>query len=207
MSVTQDAEVYLLSRGYTSSLIESEGLFSIPAGEFEVSGIKGFVENPSVVFPVKSMSGRIVAWQTAAVGVREYRTFYDLDHIYAPVFYGTEEDLDLLWSSGQVVVTEGVFDRIPVKRALPGRAVIARLTKGLSPPIIRMFERVATKVWLALDMDDPGEKAAVKAEKKLKGPDVMRLSMPYKDPGKLYEVKGLDGVRCILGKQISMMDL
>jgi DNA primase len=197
---------YLHKRGYTDTLISNEGLFDIPKGEFKVRNISGWVENQSVGFPVRSPSGRLVAVATAGVGVREYKAFYDLEHIYAPVCFGTHEDFKLLWESGQTIVVEGLFDRIPVKRAFPDRCVLARLTKGLSPPMIRMFERMATRVWLAMDMDSPGEKASDTAEKKLKGPDVVRIMMPYKDPGKLYEVRGVDGVRAVFKKQIELMD-
>lgn len=207
MQLTQEARAYLLSRGYTPFYIEEEGLESIPVGPFERPPIKGRVDKPSILFPIHSMSDKVTAWHTAAVGERDYRTFDDPEHHYLPVYYGSKSDHEIMWSTGQVVMTEGVFDRIAVKRAFPERAVLARLTKGLSPPIMRMLERVLTRAWFCFDNDGPGNKAADRAEKRLKKLDVIQLKLPYKDPGKMYEKVGVEGIKRILGRQFNLLDL
>jgi len=205
--IPAEALEYLLRRGYTEALVAEEGMEWVEAGSFEKGPVKGYVDNPSVIIPIRSMSERVIAWQTVAISIKEYRTFYDMRHMYCPMFYGSEQDRQLLWETGQTIITEGVFDRIAIKRAFPERSVIARLTKGLSPQIIELFNRVAKRVWLAFDMDKPGEKAALKSTKRLGNVDVVRLEYPYKDPGLFYEQRGVDEIRRVIGRQILLQDI
>lgn len=155
--------------------------------------------------PVKSLSGRVAAWHTVGISVKDYRTFYDQDHRYLPVFYATDEDYDQLWRSKQVILTEGVFDRLALKLAFPDRAVFARLTKGVSPPMVSLLERLCSKVWIAFDNDLPGNKAADKASRRL-GVEVHRLQIPYKDPSQFLASKGLSSVRSHYQRQIDALD-
>lgn len=124
MGLSQEAGDYLLSRGYSVELIRKEEIQSIQKGQFKRGGVNGFVDVPSLLMPVRTLSGRIAAWHTAAIGreVKDYRTFYDPFHRYLAVFYASKEDLDLMWTTGEVVVTEGIFDRaaeVTVIQGLP----------------------------------------------------------------------------------------
>lgn len=188
-------------------LVEEEGFFDLEPGNFEVEGIKGWVEHQSVGVVLRSFSGRVSGIQTIGVNVRDYRTYYDPSHMYLPVFYGTPADLDVLWGTGECVLCEGIFDRIAIKRAFPAYSVLARLTKGLSPPILRLFERSLRRLWVCFDMDGPGERASEKAERRVKHVEVIRLGFSAKDPGELYEKRGVAGVRAAFERQFRTMGI
>lgn len=206
MGLSQEAGNYLLSRGYSIDLIRKEEIQSIQKGQFMRGGVNGFVDVPSLLMPIRTMSGRIAAWHTAGIGIKDYRTFYDPNHRYLAVFYASKEDMDLMWTTGETVVAEGIFDRVAIKRAFPERSVLARLTKGMSPQMKVMLERVCKRVWLAFDNDDPGNKAADKAEKRM-NLDTVRLLNPYKDPALFLQKRGLAVTVKHYNRQFSAFDL
>lgn len=206
MDLSSEALEYLTRRGYTPEMVKEEKLTQVAPGQFSYGGISGFVEVPSILFPVTTLSGRLLAWQTAGIGVRDYRTYYDPNHMYSAAMYGSQADFDILWDTGEVILTEGVFDRVAVKRAFPDRSVFARLTKGVSRQLVVLLNRVASKVWTSFDMDEPGVKASDKSKRALSKTRVVRLTMSVKDPGQLYEKKGVTGVKDELGRQIKLFD-
>lgn len=206
MALTEEAREYLLKRGYSLSLIAEESPESISPGKYKRGNIEIFIDRESILLPVQSLSGRIIAYHAASIKEKDYRTFYDLNHHYLPMSYGCKTDWEIMWKSKQVIIAEGLFDRVALKRAFPERAVLARLTKGVSPPLIRLFNRLCERVWLAFDNDAPGVKSALKAEGRLKS-DVVILEIPYKDPSRFLEVRGVDAVRKHYQRQITAFDM
>lgn len=198
------AQEYIYSRGYSDEFLQKEGLVGVWDDDpYKIGNIEGRHKKGDVIFTIKSMSGRLIGFHHASTLGHDYRTYYDMEHHYIPMVYGDVggEDYDLMWSSKEVILTEGVFDRIAIKRAFPERAVLARLTKGVSPQLMRLFERVVERVWIAFDMDAPGVKSAERTERKL-AVDVVRLEIPYKDPSEFLAKRGLEVLKKHYGKQI-----
>lgn len=200
--LSEVAPEYLISRGYTAEMIREERLSFKATGSFEAGPIKCHTITDSVIFPVRGLSGKLVALHTAGISIHDYRTFYDPARVFAACVYASGADFQILWDTGEVVIVEGVFDRVALKRAFPERAVMARLTKGISRPLTDLFTRLARRVFFCFDMDAPGARATEKAIKLLPGVHTVVLQISTKDPGQLYEKKGVRGVQSELTRQI-----
>ena len=195
---------YLFSRGYTRELVVEEEIYGINSDiEFildrRIKGCAGCVAWLAV-----SMSGTPIGVQTRELKEKKYRwhQFDNVEHL--PMLYGSEEDWRLLFESGFMILTEGPFDRIAVKRALPTFPVFARLSKGTSNQMINLIKRYVRNLWLIFDMDEEGKAAAKKSEDRL-GDDVnvYRLSLPFKDPSECLRKRSLDYLTQALLKQIN----
>lgn len=198
---------YLLSRGYDEETLLKEELWDVPVGEAEILGVKVFTEVESIAAVCRSMSEQIAAVHTIGVEQKDYRTYQAPGRAYLPSIYGNQSDRDVLFRSGEMILVEGFFDRIAIKRAFPERAVFARLTKGATGQMVETLQVYCSVLWLGFDQDEYGEKAAVEGEKKLgkMGIRVHRLVFPRKDPGRLLEIEGVAGVRERLEKQFRTM--
>jgi len=204
--VNDDQLNLLLSRGYTEDHLLRESVYGI-------NGDRCFIENREIIdcrgcvaWLAVSMSGIPVGVQTREIEEKKYRwhQFDKVEHL--PMLYGSEDDWDLLWHSGSMFLTEGPFDRIAVKRALPDRAVFARLSKGTSNQMLSLIRRYVKHIWFAFDSDEEGDKAAIRSESLL-GEDVntYQLRFPYKDPSEMLSKRGLTALTATLESQIQML--
>jgi len=206
--LTPEQRQYLLSRGYTDQDLKKEKVFGIG------SELTYILDRPiidcagCVAWLAVSMSGEPIGVQTREIKEKKYRwhQFDNVEHL--PMLYGSEADWDILYSVGSMILTEGPFDRIAVKRALPDRAVFARLSKGTSNQMILLIRRYIKHLWLAFDSDEEGEKATSRSEKLL-GEDlnVYRLRFPYHDPSEMLKKRGLEALKSHLERQIGVQSL
>jgi len=203
--LTPEQKQYLLSRGYTNQYLKKEKVFGVGSQLVYVLDRPIMDCEGCVAWLAVSMSGTPIGVQTRELKEKKYRwhQFDNVEHL--PMLYGSEEDWDLLFSVGSMVLTEGPFDRIAVKRALPNRAVFARLSKGTSNQMIFLIKRYINHLWLAFDADEEGEKAATRSEELL-GEDVniYRLKFPYHDPSEMLKKRGLETLRSHLERQIGV---
>lgn len=204
MTLTEDHKRYLLSRGYVDQMIEHEPVCTIGAGglaQLQNREMDGWIGWESF-----SMGGARIGVQTKNSQESAYRWFQAEDAQHLPIIYATVEDYQILWQTGEVILVEGIFDRVAIKRAFPEKAVIARLSKSVAKQLEVFLKRYARTVWLAMDMDEPGREGAEQAVKRLKnGIVVERLTYPAKDPAKLLENKGVEKVRELLEKQMDRL--
>lgn len=206
--LTEQARTYLCSRGYIGGLLDAEDFESIEAGEREVENIRVFVTRPSVFLKCYSAAGSLAAIHTLAVdGNKEYRLYVNQEHPYLPMIYAVAQDYKQVYLTGEAILTEGVFDRIAVKRALPECAVFARLTKHTTGGFRNWVQRYCRRLWLCLDEDQPGERAAKRAEAIYPelGVKVEILHYPAKDPSALLMKKGSDYLRVVLQRQMDVL--
>lgn len=182
---------YLKSRGYTDQLIEAEHILAVPAGLNFFEGGEFFQDKPGIGFQCFSPSGEFTGVTTRAILEKEYRFRATPGKSHLLVAYAAEEDYELAYNYKTVVLVEGVFDRVAIKRMAPGIAVIARMSKGISKALEAYLRRYTIEVWLAFDQDEGGKKATEFAKKKLKDLRVNEVELPAKDPAKLLENYGL----------------
>lgn len=208
MMITPTDREYLLARSYVDKMLDQEEVQSLPEGDHYLEGVTFKTSAPTVAWTCRSMSGQVIGFQTRRLDEHEYRWHQAPKAHHLPIIYATEEDHDLLYKSGRLVLTEGCFDRAALKRVLPEYAVYARLSKGIAKHLLYMIERYANTVWLCFDQDKPGEEASEDAEKKLAGKmDVNRIRIPAKDPSKLIETRGEKRAREIIRPQIEMLEI
>jgi len=199
---------YLLTRSYTPALIEQEDIRSLGEGVHNVEGVTIRTDNPVIAWPCRSMGGQIAGVQTRRADVHEYRWAVGTNASHLPILYGSEQDHELLYLNGRVILTEGLFDRAAIKRCVPDYAVYARLSKGIAKHLLVFLKRYARQVWTAFDHDGPGEKATDAADQRLRDSlEINRLMIPSKDPSKLIEDRGERRAKEIVERQIRSLEI
>lgn len=179
---------YLRSRTYTDELIDREPIES---------------DGELIRWRCESAAGTHIGDQTLRPGTHEYRWDQAPQAHHLPIIYGTEEDHEGLFQTGQVILVEGIFDRAAIKRIAPGRACYARLSRGIAKHLLTTLRRYGTTVFLLFDQDGPGRAATEDAERKLSGgPEVHQLRIPAKDPAALLEKVGERRAQGIILPQI-----
>lgn len=198
---------YLLSRGYTEELLLQEVVCSLGEGNHCLGKVEFYTPNPVIAFTATSMGGEVAGIQTACREKHEYRWFAAKSKPFLPILYGSGADFDLLYRTQEMVLVEGIFDRIAMKRMLEGQAVFARLSKGVSGQLAVILRRYAKRVWLAFDNDLAGEKGVELAQKKLEGVELVRLSFPGKDPSALLGKYGLIRATAVIKRRMELSAL
>lgn len=198
---------YLLSRSYTETMLDAEEVRSLTAGRHLIEGVEVSVHFPVVAWTCRSMSGQVCGIQTRRTDEHEYRWNQAPKAQHLPILYGTDEDHELFYRTGRVIVTEGIFDRAAIKQCVPDYAVYARLSKGIAKHLIFLMLRYGKQLWTAFDQDGPGEKATESTKLKLgERLEVNQLKIPAKDPAKLLEQRGLKRTKEIVEKQIRALE-
>lgn len=198
------ARHYLEMRGYDDAAIECEPITAVEPGLHRIDGVDVKVGAPSLAFTCASLSGTIAGIHLASYsGAKDYQWRTNPAAPFLPVCYATKGDWLLAWTTREVILVEGVFDRIAVKRALPDRAVVARLSKSVAS-VQWVLRRCCTRVWLALDRDDQGMRGARVAERRLEGLglEVGTLTFRAKDPAEHLETWGLRSLKGALETQL-----
>lgn len=205
--IKEDFE-YLLSRGYTEQLLLEEVLLSLGPGEHSLEGAVFYTSDPVIVFTAYSMSGDTSGIQTVCREKHQYRWYQAPGKAYLPILYGSNSDFDKLYLSKELILVEGIFDRIAIKRMLPDWAVFARLSKGVSGQLAVLLRRYAKKVWTCFDNDQAGKKGTEKTVERI-GEEVECLSLDIctKDPSDLLIKYGVVRGAEMLRRQMEMKEL
>lgn len=205
--ISKEHREYLLSRSYVEALLKKEDIRSLPEGHLFLEGCELDNSGPVVAWVCRSLSGALTGIQTRRIDEHEYRWSQAPKAQHLPILYGTDEDHDLLYQTGRVIITEGIFDRAALKRCVPDYAVYARLSKGIAKSLTYLLLRYAKLVWTAFDQDGPGQKATEETKEKLGSKvRVHHLLLPAKDPSKLIETRGEGRTREIVERQIRSME-
>lgn len=178
------------TRGYVDRLLHREPVFSV--GEW-------------IAWDCESMGGIHTGTQLRHESQKKYLWLQAEGGEHLPLVYGTDDDYQVLWKTGQVFLVEGIFDRVALKRAFPDRACLARLSKSMSRQLKTFLERYSKRVWVVLDTDEPGEAAAVKAIRALGSERAARLWYPAKDPADLLLDRGIEKTKRILERQMELV--
>lgn len=207
-NLTKEDLEYLLGRGYTRELLLEEVLLSLEAGNREVEGVKFYTPDPVIAFVTYSMSGEVAGIQTACREKHQYRWYQAPGKAYLPILYGSNADFDRLYSSGELILTEGIFDRAAVKRMLPNKAVFARLSKGVSGQLAVLLKRYAKRVWICFDNDSAGKKGTEKTIERLgEKVECLTLEICTKDPADLLAKYGVAKSAEMLTRQMELKEL
>lgn len=199
---------FLESRGYTPSLIEQDGpLDRSSGGSIVWEGLSTSEARPYVAWCVSSMSGAPVGIQTRLLEEKNYRWYQCPQAAHLPMVYGSQDDWEKLWATEEVILTEGIFDRVAVKRALPDRAVLARLSKGAANQMGVFLRRYSKRVYLLFDNDEPGQQAVETTRRSLQDYlQIETLNIPFNDPSLVLEKRGEKRFREILERQITALE-
>jgi len=155
-----------------------------------------------------SMGNSMIGVQTRLLEEKKYRWYQNPEGAHLPIIYGTRWDYDLFFRSKTLILTEGIFDKIAVKRCLPDTACFARLSKGASGQLTIFLKRYCENLYLAFDTDKAGEKGYDTIKKSL-GEHLntfIRLEYPGKDPSDYLERVGESSMRKKFQDQIAAQE-
>jgi len=198
---------YLLSRGYTEESIAEEQIFSTREGKHSWGDHEIYLDEPGILWVVRSASGKVIGTQYRSSQSSTYRWMQNDGAAHLPLLYGTKGDHQIFFDEGAAILVEGIFDRIVLKRAVPDYAVFARLSKGVARQSIQYLTRHGKFIVLAFDSDAPGRKATEDAKKMLKDKmDLGELRFPAKDPSKCWTKVGEGAFQKGVQKQLAQFD-
>jgi len=113
-----------------------------------------------------------------------------------PLMYGFISALDYIWKEQSVILVEGGFDLIPIRRFVKNSVCL--LTDNVSVRQAGVLSRYCKSVGLMLDNDMAGRNGSIASKKRLINFKMSVYDVIYgeKDPGKLMEKdpKGLQRV-------------
>lgn len=199
------AKEYLESRGYNTALLAQDLPFTLK-GEGRTPWDYKLEMERAVCWMVHSMSGELMGILARELGESKYRWAQKPGTEHLPIMYGSRRDYELLWQTGRMVITEGQFDRIAMKRLLPEEtAVFARLTKGVGKLLVIFIQRYASEVITIFDNDEAGRDGTARTEEKL--PFAQSMLLPTKDPSKLLELYGFPRAKDLVRRRWSMLGL
>mgnify|MGYP002630141732 CR=1 FL=1 len=225
MTLPEEAEGWVLGRGVPSAMVEDMGIVvwdshhvdPAPDPVFTKSfGAHGELFHGRLATPIWSARGRILGMEirTWGLGVEKRLVQFLLPEAqWHPVLIGlTPASMARLWAGGDVWVGEGLYDMGALAHAILERDVaFSTLRAKVSPNHVLFFKRFARGwVHMAYDNDETGrkqthgwvdpvtQKRRWGAIESLTRVGVKVRDVPYrggKDPGEIWERRGLDGVR------------
>lgn len=206
LRLDDEARTYLRSRGYTDALIQEEELYSVGPGKHRVVGTShGFgLDFSAVVFRCLVPSGALSGIHLASYAGEKRYEWRKGSKPWLPICYGSVADWVRLDETGELILVEGVFDRIVLKRCFPDLAVVARLSKSAAQ-VEWVLKRYAKRLWLAFDQDEAGETGARRLTWRVKDEmTVNRLRVLGKDPAEHAERYGLHGLEVHVRQQMEV---
>jgi len=204
MSLTEEHRAYLLSRGYTPELLLEDQPFSVN-GKVSRLGLTVEHQDGAVGWDVFSMAQSPMGILTRETKQKKYRWAQKKEVEHLPIMFGSKRDYELLWETKKAVISEGIFDRVALKRLWPTPTpIFARLTKGIGKQFLVFLSRYADEVITVFDNDDPGRTATERTENKLEG--AKSLLLPAHDPAKFLETYGEAKGRALIRKRLLTLE-
>ena len=111
-----------------------------------------------ILFPLTDPLGAVIGVQLRAPATGRYTDFLLAPReLHIPTF-GLHVALPAAWSSGRLILVEGVFDYFATRAHTTD--VVAILTSAVSMRVRQLIQRYASTVVVLTDMDGPGRRGA-----------------------------------------------
>ncbi len=167
-----------------------------------------------IVFPIESVSGRVLAFGGRALGEAGKGVPKYLNSPESPVYQKGEVLYGLSWSKNAIrreegaLVVEGYMDAVSLAAA-GIENVVAPLGTSLTEEQARLLGRYCTRVFLLFDSDQAGSRATFRAGDVLLSaglhPAVVTLP-PGEDPDSIVRKGGGGAIREHLGGAVDVLD-
>jgi DNA primase len=167
-----------------------------------------------IIFPIESVSGRILAFGGRVLGEAGKGIPKYLNSPESPVYHKGEVLYGLSWAKNSIrreegsLVVEGYMDAVSLAAA-GIENVVAPLGTSLTEEQARLLRRYCTRVFLLFDSDQAGLRATFRAGDVLLAaglhPSVVTLP-PGEDPDSLVRKGGAVAVREHLGQAMDVLD-
>jgi DNA primase len=167
-----------------------------------------------IIFPIESVSGRVVAFGGRILGESGKGLPKYLNSPETPVYHKGEVLYGLSWAKNAIrreegaLVVEGYMDAVSLGAA-GVENVVAPLGTSLTEEQARLLRRYCTRVYLLFDSDQAGLKATFRAGDVLLAagvhPSVVTLP-PGEDPDSLVQKGGAAALKEHLGQAMDILD-
>lgn len=215
LSLSEEAEGYLLGRGATPEAISRLGFkewypasVDAPSTSFRARyGSRGEKLLGMLVYPLLSPLGGLVGIEARAMEEKRISEFRTPEAEWNPVLVNAPRAAEQMWQGGSVWVTEGVFDMLALELVVPDTdAVISTLRAGLSSRHVEFLARLCrNRVYMVYDNDETGRRATLgwvdqsTGKKRLGALELLRraglnvIDYRYrgKDPGEVWSSGGI----------------
>lgn len=104
---------------------------------------------------IRDWSSRVVGFQARDVVQKGYETYPVYDIHISPLLWGADRAATTLWSSRSIILTEGCLDALACYLA-GAEGVVATLMARPSKAALRWIDRLADRITVMYDMDEPG---------------------------------------------------
>lgn len=199
-SLSKESLVYLRSRGYSEKGILRDGVKELPKGNYSKGkgSVSWFNDSTKIAIFCRSLSERdvgVILIDQKADKEKRYN-FQKADKSgHLPMMLSCKRDRDLIFDGRDVILVEGVFDRACVWEAKPDDvACVARLSVGLSNPLVDLFSVYKNRVWLMFDNDEAGKSTTKKNLLRFRREGLNLEEISYvggKDPAEVVERYGV----------------
>ena len=208
LTLTEEAEGYLLGRGAKSDSYENmgEGVWSKSPSPCEDPdfveryGPYGESLEGLLVCPLYTPRGEPVGFEAKSMR-KKYLTRYLVrpKADWNPIWIGRTDAAEKLWSGGEAWIVEGRFDLYPLEWVIPPEdVVLASVRAALTRKHIEYLRRLGVFVNVVYDNDETGRVGTEKALHWLKRAGVPCRKVSYsggKDPGEIWDQGGLSGLK------------
>lgn len=147
-----------------------------------------------VVLPLTSYSGASLGIQTRSIKEKTYDTFL-LSHRPESYFFGLRDSIQKIWTRKYVVLVEGPFDCMILKRFVD-HPVIAITTNATNENQSRFLNRYVDRVYTLLDNDKAGRDGFISIRNKTPSLEHIRLEISPR-----FDVKDVNDLWVKLGDE------
>ena len=167
-----------------------------------------------IVFPIESVSGRVLAFGGRLLGKEGKGAPKYLNSPESPIFHKGEVLYGLSWArnhirrDASVMVVEGFMDVVSLA-ATGIRNVVAPLGTSLTESHARLLKRYTTQVRILFDSDPAGLRATFRAADTLLGQGLHAsvVTLPDgEDPDSVARSGGADAVRGFVAQAVDVLD-
>ena len=167
-----------------------------------------------IVFPIESVTGRVLAFGGRLLGKEGRGAPKYLNSPESPIFHKGEVLYGLSWArnhirrAASVMAVEGFMDVVSLA-AVGIRNVVAPLGTSLTETHARLLKRYTTQVLLLFDSDPAGQRATFRAADTLldQGLHASVVTLPDgEDPDSVARSGGADAVRGFVAQAVDVLD-
>lgn len=226
-TLTEPVRGYLLGRGAKESSILDLGVVTWTLPHEEKVGPEAFQTRYGpprglditgwLVCPLYSPKGNIIGFEARNTKQKALSEFVLPEGAWNPIWLGlTPSAMQRIWAGGDVWITEGLFDKLPLEWVIPEKDVsLATLRARLTDKHIEFLRRFCRgRVHMVYDLDAQGRKATHSwtddtgkrrwgALDKLQRVGIKCRDVPYiggKDPGEIWDAGGVAGIRAAFSR-------
>jgi hypothetical protein len=215
---------YLAGRGLSIGLLEGLGMgewnppsCAAPSSSFSRRyGSRGQALGGRIAVPIRSPRGVLIGLEARAVEEKLLSGYRTSEAAWNPSWVQTPDAPAKLWAGGRAWIVEGLFDLVALYKVVPqGDAVFATLRAALGRREVEFLRRYCTAgVIMAYDNDETGRRAtdgwydeaedrhrmgAIRALERAGVPHVRACKYLGKDPGVVWETRGIKGLTADFG--------